>query len=514
MSISRSRFHARWLMAVVAAVGLTLTACSPPSEPKGGGSSGGARPKSSGAGATTGAAGKKDGADKAEKAEPAQPAAESPAAEASKPADAKPANAPKTPENKPADEPKAADPKPADSKPAGDQAQAAKAKVTLGHDDLTSGIPGDGPLTVEQLSKWLASPANHEVLDVELPLGLAAGKALISIPEDNPLTRAKIELGRQLYFDPRLSADGKVSCASCHHPDDGYARHTQFGVGINGQMGGRNSPVSYNRLLSSTQFWDGRAASLEAQAVGPIANPIEMGNTHEKCVEKLKSIDGYRLQFEKIFGSEGVTIGNVGKAIASFERVIVTGPSAYDYHEPLRVFQAANAEDLKDLEALKKEDAELFAKYEALKKASDAHPFSPAAERGRALFFSEKANCTACHAGANFTDEKYHNLGVGMEKEKPDIGRQEVTKDEKDRGAFKTPTVRNVAQTAPYMHDGSQKSLAEVVEWYAKAGHPNPQLSEKVKKLSLTDEDKKDLVAFMEALTGEFPKVRQDRLPE
>ncbi|MFM9069082.1 MAG: cytochrome-c peroxidase, partial [Planctomycetota bacterium] len=354
----------------------------------------------------------------------------------------------------------------------------------------------------------------HEVLDVELPLGLAAGQALISSPEDNPLTRAKIELGRQLYFDPRLSADGKVSCASCHHPEDGSARHTQFGVGITGQMGGRNSPVSYNRLLSSTQFWDGRAASLEAQAVGPIANPIEMGNTHEKCVEKLKSIDGYRLQFEKIFGSEGVTIGNVGKAIASFERVIVTGPSAYDYHEPLRVFQAANAEDLKDLEALKKEDAELFAKYEALKKASDAHPFSPAAERGRALFFSEKANCTACHAGANFTDEKYHNLGVGMEKEKPDIGRQEVTKDEKDRGAFKTPTVRNVAQTAPYMHDGSQKSLAEVVEWYAKGGHPNPQLSEKVKKLSLTDEDKKDLVAFMEALTGEFPKVRQDRLPE
>ena len=511
MLITRWKLRARILAVAVTVAGLCLSACAPPSEPKsGGGAGGGARPKSTGAGSTTGAAAKKSdgGGD-------AAPAPETKAPEQKgdepKAADAKPADAPKPAETKPADEPKSTD-----AKPAGDQAKAAAptAKVVLGHDDLTSGIPGDGPLTVEQISKWLESPANHQVLDVELPMGLAAGKALISIPEDNPLTRAKIELGRQLYFDPRLSLDNKVSCASCHHPDDGYARHTQFGVGINGQMGGRNSPVSYNRILSSTQFWDGRAASLEAQAIGPIANPIEMGNTHAKCVEKLQAIEGYRLQFEKIFGSEGVTIANVGKAIASFERAVVTGPSAYDYYEPLRVFQAANAEDLKDLEALKKDDADLFAKYEALKKASDAHPFSESAERGRALFFSEKANCTACHAGANFTDEKYHNLGVGMDKEKPDIGRQEVTKDEKDRGAFKTPTVRNVALTAPYMHDGSQKTLAEVVEWYAKGGHPNPQLSDKVKKLELSDQDKKDLVVFMEALTGEFPKVRQDRLPE
>jgi cytochrome c peroxidase len=278
-------------------------------------------------------------------------------------------------------------------------------------------------------------------------------------------------------------------------------------------MGGRNSPTSYNRILSGAQFWDGRAASLEAQAVGPIANPIEMGNTHEKCVDSLKGIEGYKVQFEKVFPGEGVTIGNVGKAIAAFERSIVTGPSAYEFYEPLRVFEAANKDDLADLEALKKDDPELFAKYESLKKASDAKPMSAEARRGRDLFFSEKANCTACHVGANFSDEKYHNLGVGMEKEKPDLGRFEVTKDEKDKGAFKTPTLRNIAQTAPYMHDGSQKTLEEVVEWYAKGGHPNPHLSDKMKKLDLSEQDKKDLVAFMKSLTGDLPVVRADRLP-
>ena len=153
--------------------------------------------------------------------------------------------------------------------------------VTLGTSDLTSGIAGKGPVKVKEIKAWLKTPGIHDELEVKLPQGLRAAKAQITIPEDNVLTRAKIELGRQLYFDRRLSADGTVSCADCHHPDEGYSRHTQFGVGINGQEGDRNSPVSYNRILSAAQFWDGRAASLEEQAVGPIANPIEMGNTHE-----------------------------------------------------------------------------------------------------------------------------------------------------------------------------------------------------------------------------------------
>ena len=147
-------------------------------------------------------------------------------------------------------------------------------KILLGSPELTAGIPGEGSLSVEDIQAWLDNPQNHEPLDFELPLGLAAGASQIKGIEANPLTRAKIELGRQLYFDTRVSADNTVSCASCHHPDEGWAKHTQFGVGIGGQQGGRNSPVSYNRILSDLQFWDGRAGSLEDQAVGPIANAV------------------------------------------------------------------------------------------------------------------------------------------------------------------------------------------------------------------------------------------------
>lgn len=386
--------------------------------------------------------------------------------------------------------------------------------VQLGSDELTKGIPGKGALTVPQIQAWLKDPKNHEVLSVKLPLGLSAGEGGIIIPKDNPLTRAKIELGRQLYFDPRLSADGTISCASCHHPEDGYGRATQFGVGIRGQMGGRNSPVSYNRILSDVQFWDGRAGSLEAQAIGPIANPIEMGYTHDECVAALKKIEGYKIQFEKIFPGEGLTIGTVGKAIASFERVIVTGTSAADYYEPLLTFEKQYKDDLADLESFKQDDPDTYAAYMERKKASDAHPMNAAAKRGRELFFSQRANCTACHVGANFTDEKYHNLGIGMDKKDYDTGRFSQTKEDKDRGAFKTPTVRNVVKTAPYMHDGSLKTLEEVVEWYDKGGHANPYLSDKIKKLDLTKQEKADLVEYMKSLTGPFPKVEMERLPK
>ena len=199
-------------------------------------------------------------------------------------------------------------------------------KVMLGSPELTAGIPGEGPLKIEEIEKWINDPKNHETLDFELPLGLAAGASQIQGVDKNPLTRAKIELGRQLYFDPRLSVDVKISCASCHNPDEGFARHTQFGIGVRDQMGGRNSPVSYNRILSGAQFWDGRAPSLEDQAIGPIANPIEMGHTHEACEVCLKGVPGYKLQFEKIFGK--LDIKTVGQALATFERSIVTVANA------------------------------------------------------------------------------------------------------------------------------------------------------------------------------------------
>jgi cytochrome c peroxidase len=383
-------------------------------------------------------------------------------------------------------------------------------EVALGEGNLLTGIPGQGPLKLDEIKKWFSNPVNHHPLKVKLPLGLAAGASQIKGIEKNPLTRAKVELGRQLYFDPRLSADSSISCASCHHPDDGFARHTRFGVGISGQQGGRNSPVSYNRILSDLQFWDGRAGSLEDQAIGPIANPIEMGNTHDACVADLKKIPGYQVEFEAVFGPGSINIDNVAKAIAAFERAIVTGPSPFDYYEEFQRFAALDPEDLKD----QLEDETFAATYNAAKTGLAAHPFSESAKRGRDLFFSERINCAACHVGANLTDEKYHNIGVGVDAKEPDIGRAAVTQEPKDWAAFKTPTIRNVALSAPYMHDGSQKTLMEVVNHYDKGGTANKNLSDKMRKLNLTEQEKKDLVTFMEACTGSFPQVEENRLPE
>jgi len=388
--------------------------------------------------------------------------------------------------------------------------------VQLGQGNLTAGIPGastTSKLTVAEIKKFLDVPANHLELTVTLPEGLAAGSDALFIPTDNPLTRAKIELGRQLYFDKRLSGDNSISCADCHSPATGYGANTQFGVGIKGQKGNRNSPVSFNRILSKAQFWDGRAATLEDQAIGPMANSIEMGGSHDAVVKLITASEGYRIQFERIFAGEP-NIGLAGKAIAAFERAIVTGPSPYDYNEPVRRMLESFPDELDDLDSLEKEDPNLFAKFSKAKKGAEANPMNESAKRGRDLFFNQKSNCSACHVGANFSDELYHNLGVGMAVAEPDLGRYTQTKVDKDKGAFKTPTLRNIAQTGPYMHDGSQNTLEEVVEWYAKGGHPNPHLSDKIKKLDLTAQDKTDLVEFMKALTGPFPLVETGRLPE
>ena len=219
-------------------------------------------------------------------------------------------------------------------------------EVLLGDPSLTAGVPGSGPITISEIETWLEDERNFVELTPQLPLGLSQGSSQITGLEENPLTRAKIELGRQLYFDTRLSLDSTVSCASCHDPSMGYTAQTKTGIGIKGQAGGRNSPVSFNRILSDKQFWDGRAESLEAQAIGPIENPIEMGFTHEGVVKRLASIPVYAKQFEKIFGS--VTIDAVGQAIAAFERVIVTAPSPYDYNEQWRAFKNLEKEDLED----------------------------------------------------------------------------------------------------------------------------------------------------------------------
>ncbi len=388
-------------------------------------------------------------------------------------------------------------------------------KVTLGDPTLTAGIAGTGKLTVSQIKQWLQTPDIHKALEITLPKGIDQASAQITGIKENPMTRAKIELGRQLYFDTRLSADDTISCASCHDPNEGWARHTQFGIGIRDQTGGRNTPISYNRILSGAQFWDGRSPSVEAQAVGPIASPIEMGNTHEAVVKTIAAIEGYKIQFDAIFGKDQVNIDNVGKLLATFERTIVTGPSPYDYYVDVDKFlKGYSLKTKEDIAEFKEDEPEDYEDYAKAKKVSDANPISESAIRGMKLFFSEKTNCTACHAGANFTDEKYHNLGIGMDKKEPDVGRFKVSKKEEDTGAFKTPTIRNVELSAPYMHDGTLKSLEEVVEWYAKGGGANKHLSKKIKKLELTKQDKADLVAFMKACTGDFPKIETGRLPE
>ncbi|MEN1678059.1 MAG: cytochrome c peroxidase [Planctomycetota bacterium] len=387
--------------------------------------------------------------------------------------------------------------------------------VTLGDPSLTAGIPGDGPLTDEQIEAWLADPANHQPLRPKLPLGLATDAANISGVAENPLTRAKIELGRQLYFDKRLSGDGTVSCASCHAPTHGYSFDTRLAVGIGEKQGTRHSPVSYNRILSRHQFWDGRAGSLEEQSLGPIASPIEMGNTHENVVATLDGIQGYRQQFQRIF-ADGVTIENVGKAIATFERVLVTGPSPWDHYERLKQFEKVYEADLEEMDLFREEDPELAEYYDELQAAADANPMSDPAKRGAALFFSQQAGCSQCHAGANFSDELYHNLGIGYDRPKgePDAGRFAVTGEDEDRGAFKTPTLRNVALTAPYMHDGSLNTLHDVVDFYWRGGHINPHQDEKIGLLDLSGIDQAELVEFLRSLTGKFPTVETGRLPQ
>jgi cytochrome c peroxidase len=298
----------------------------------------------------------------------------------------------------------------------------------------------------------------------------------VPIPADNPQTEAKISLGKQLYFDGRLSADGKISCATCHSPKTGWAGHDATDTGIEGRVGDRNSGTVVNSGYMKYQFWDGRAKSLEEQALGPIANPVEMGETLENVVRKLNAVPGYKKQFEEVFETE-VTADGIGKAIAAFERTIVSGTSPYDGYV-----------------------------------AGDAKAMSEAAVRGMGIF-NGKGRCSNCHSDPVFSDQSFHNLGVGADSAKPDIGREAVTKDPADRGRFKTPGLRNVQLTYPYMHDGKTPTLEAVVEFLDRGGVPNPNLDPLVVPLKLTAQERKDLVAFLKALTGPEPMVTAPKLP-
>lgn len=297
------------------------------------------------------------------------------------------------------------------------------------------------------------------------------------IPADNLQTAAKVELGRMLFFDPRLSKGNAISCAFCHNPGTGWADARQFSIGVGGGQGGRQAPTVLNTGYQTLQFWDGRAKSLEEQAMGPVQNPIEMAEMSPNVVKKLSAVPEYKKRFKEVFGTE-VSADGIAKAVAAFERTVVSTNSPFD-------------------------------KYRKGAKAA----MGQAAVRGFGLFIG-KARCATCHNGPNFTDNKFHNLGVpqvGPLKE--DVGRYAVTKQDQDRGAFKTPTLRSVALTAPYMHDGVFKTLEEVIEFYNKGGEAVPGKDVFMTPLNLNDQEKKDLVEFLKALTGELLKVSVPKLP-
>jgi cytochrome c peroxidase len=316
-------------------------------------------------------------------------------------------------------------------------------------------------------------------ITIAAPLGLPP----VPVPADNPPTEETVALGRRLYYDTGLSVDNSVSCASCHDPKFGFGDGQQFSDGVRKQKGNRNSPTVFNSAYFTMQFWDGRAPSLEKQAEGPVSNPVEMGNTLTAVEQRLNADPSYRAEFRKAFGADVITYEMVEKAIASFERTVVSGNSPFDRYM-----------------------------Y-----GGDRKALSASAQRGLEVFRSpKKGNCVVCHTigdqYALFTDNKFHNLGVGVklaitgEAELTDLGRFKVTNAEADKGAFKTPSLRNIALTAPYMHDGSQKNLKEVLDFYIGGGNSNPYRDKQIHPLDfLSGRERTDLQEFLMSLTGEMP---------
>jgi cytochrome c peroxidase len=293
-----------------------------------------------------------------------------------------------------------------------------------------------------------------------VPLGLEPRPAC----DDNPLTPAKVRLGRQLFFDPVLSADNTVACASCHQPAHGFSSGEARPRGIHGRRAARRAPTLFNRAYGTAFFWDGREVTLEAQALRPVVDPDEMGSRLDDVLGRLRADKGYASRFAAAF-ADGVTAANLGRALASFERVLLRGDSPVD----------------------------------RFRRRGEVTALTPEQVHGLWLYES-KAGCWRCHAGANFTDERFHNTGVGWGKQPADLGRHRVTGRDEDRGKFKTPTLRGVALTAPYMHDGSLATLREVVEFYNRGGGTNPHRDALLAPLGLSPEEVQDLVAFLQAL--------------
>jgi cytochrome c peroxidase len=336
---------------------------------------------------------------------------------------------------------------------------------------------------------WLDNDGGSSIpigkrVEIPTPLGLPP----VPIPEDNPPTAETIALGRKLFFDPILSVDGTIACASCHDPKHGFADPKPVSTGVYGRKGKRNAMSILNAAYNHNQFWDGRARTLEEQAAGPVPNDLEFAHSLPGVERKLAARPDYVDLFAKAFGPGRITFEKVAKSIASYERTLVSGNSPFD-----RYFYGGDKTAMND-----------------------------SAIRGLALYLNPSlraANCVSCHRidadYATFTEPRFHNTGVAVDPlsgEILDLGRYLITREERLRGAFKTPTLRNIALTAPYMHNGSMKTLEEVVEFYFKGGRANPFLSADVPRPGVTDIPRdqqpqaiKDLVEFMKALTGEIP---------
>ncbi len=405
------------------------------------------------------------------------------------------------------------------------------------------------PLTGEKVTR--------KTVKIKVPLGLSQNPP---VPSENEMFLERWVLGKKLYFDPVLSSDGSVSCASCHSPELGWTDQSAVSIGIGGQKGGVSAPPVFNSAYNLRQFWDGRAASLEDQAQGPPGNPIEMfdnqGHAWNKVVLRVRENPFYVEGFKKAYGTEP-TRDTIAKAIALFERTVLKGNSIHDradFAMRIRVTEEGGfkfelkpvdyekvlkeAVDKKDTHALK---ALGLNKKNAMKKIPEV---AQSLVNGHKLFFG-KARCNSCHVGDNFTDNQFHNLGVGVKDGRlppGGMGRYAALplghKDAEMVGAFKTPTLRGLVSTAPYMHDGSEKTLEEVVEFYDRGGNANRYLDAKMRdfeaekayilarqkgekvpedvaifgpdqtpvvplKLNLTDREKKDLVLFMQALEGD-----------
>jgi cytochrome c peroxidase len=300
-------------------------------------------------------------------------------------------------------------------------------------------------------------------------------------PADNRPNEARVELGKMLFFDPRLARDGNMSCATCHSPLLGWSDGLSTAKGAKSMVLGRATPTVVNTAYNSIQMWDGRKATLEDQAMGPMQADVEMNADIGGVFSWLNGNEGYRHAFAKAYPGEAIDAKSFSKAIASFERTVVSNDSAFDRW---------------------------------LKGNHDA--MTPQQVRGFRLFQDEnKGNCAACHQAPNFTDNGFHNIGLASYgKESPDMGRYTIRPVKSMKGAFKTPTLRDIELTAPYFHDGSAKTLMDAVEHYAKGGEVKSDLSPNIKQLNLTREEKEDIVAFMKALTSPQKQVTLPHLPQ